>query len=87
MQAITMTYKGFCFDANPAYIKAEYSKNIASKSVLFKSAKQQEISFKSAKSRATANLSAQMPAKKHTNLLRCFSQKAPRFCFLTICRR
>ena len=49
MQAITMTYKGFCFDANPAYIKAEYSKNIASKSVLFKSAKQQEISFKAAK--------------------------------------
>ena len=56
MQAIKMTYKGFCFDANPAYIKAEYSKNIASKSVLFKSAKQQEISFKAAKIKGNGKL-------------------------------
>ena len=87
MQAITMTYKGFCFDANPVYIKAEYSKNMRQNLSFLNQQNSRRFRLKRQKSRATANLSAQMPAKKHTNLLRCFSQKAPHFCFLTICRR
>ena len=81
MQAITMTYKGFCFDANPAYIKAEYSKNIASKSVLFKSAKQQEISFKAAKIKGNGKFVGSNAGEKAHELIKVFQSKGSSFLF------
>ena len=81
MQAITMTYKGFCLDTNPAYIKAEYSKNIASKSVLFKSAKQQEISFKAAKIKGNGKFVGSNAGEKAHELIKVFQSKGSSFLF------
>lgn len=81
MQTITMNYKGFCFNANPAYIKAEYSKNIASKTVLFKSSKQQEISFKAAKIKGKGKFVGTDAGEKAHELIKVFRSKGSAFLF------
>ncbi|MFR5875368.1 MAG: hypothetical protein ACLUFN_02635 [Eubacterium sp.] len=81
MNTIKMNYKGFSFDVNPTSIKTELSKNIAKKSILFKSAKTQEVFFEPARISGSGRFVGTDARQKAHNLMRIFKSKGSAYLF------
>lgn len=79
MKLIKMSYKGFIFDVNPSSIKAELSKSIAKKSILFKSGRAQEMCFEPAKISGSGRFTGDNARQCAHNLMRVFKSRGPAY--------
>jgi hypothetical protein len=81
MEFVKMTYKGFSFDVNPSSVKAEFSKTIAKKNIIFKSSKAQEICFENTKITASGKFTGENARQNSHTLMRIFKSKGSAYLF------
>lgn len=81
MKLIKMSYKGFVFDVNPSSIRAEFSKNMAKKNILFKSGKAQEVCFEPAKISGSGRFAGDHARQYAHSLMRIFRSKGSAYLF------
>lgn len=81
MNFIKMSYKGLSFDVNPSSIKAEFTKSIAEKNILFKSGRVQEICFEPAKISGSGKLTGDNARQCAHSLMRIFKSKGSGYLF------